>query len=285
MLWLFLGYFKPQEGKPALWELDSDYYLHVSGIGDDLFPDKCLEATVKAVGQGMILAPVPACREDFSRLKLTSFEKLIAKTRSSIKNVKDFAVNQTKDQVVAPDAAEIQLKSPNWLFGQRKLEGSVSAPNVTSHEIVNREVHNEIRADTFCDLNWLSSVDDINDEGVFQRYLTMIFADEANGWYGGTLLGDQDEGSEIYKHYTELCQGPAMEPFQNDHQREMHYSHVVEMNRLDKDVVEAEMEAVLREYDQIGADLRIIPTSCKLFAEDPSRLSRWIIGEEKLQKE
>ncbi|XP_031263454.1 phosphoinositide phosphatase SAC1-like [Pistacia vera] len=217
---LFLGYFKPQEGKPALWELDSDYYLHVSGIGDDLFPDKC----------------------------------------------------------------EIQLKSPNWLFGQRKLEGSVSAPNVTSHEIVNREVHNEIRADTFCDLNWLSSVDDINDEGVFQRYLTMIFADEANGWYGGTLLGDQDEGSEIYKHYTELCQGPAMEPFQNDHQREMHYSHVVEMNRLDKDVVEAEMEAVLREWDQIGADLRIIPTSCKLFAEDPSRLSRWIIGEEKLQK-
>ncbi|KAJ0082497.1 hypothetical protein Patl1_10741 [Pistacia atlantica] len=115
------------------------------------------------------------------------------------------------------------------------------------------------------------------------RYLTMIFADEANGWYGGTLLGDQDEGSEIYKHYTELCQGPAMEPFQNDHQREMHYSHVVEMNRLDKDVVEAEMEAVLRECDQIGADLRIIPTSCKLFAEDPSRLSRWIIGE-KLQK-
>jgi len=35
----FLGYFQPQEGKPALWELDSDYYLHVSGIGDDIFPD------------------------------------------------------------------------------------------------------------------------------------------------------------------------------------------------------------------------------------------------------
>lgn len=35
----FLGYFQPREGKPALWELDSDYYLHVSGIGDDLIPD------------------------------------------------------------------------------------------------------------------------------------------------------------------------------------------------------------------------------------------------------
>lgn len=36
----FLGYFQPQEGKPALWELDSDYYLHVSGIGDNLFPEE-----------------------------------------------------------------------------------------------------------------------------------------------------------------------------------------------------------------------------------------------------
>lgn len=35
----FLGYFQPKEGKPALWELDSDYYLHVSGIGDDLIPE------------------------------------------------------------------------------------------------------------------------------------------------------------------------------------------------------------------------------------------------------
>ncbi|KAH7445228.1 hypothetical protein KP509_02G113200 [Ceratopteris richardii] len=32
---LFLGYFQPQESKPALWELDSDYYLHVGSYGDD----------------------------------------------------------------------------------------------------------------------------------------------------------------------------------------------------------------------------------------------------------
>ncbi|MCO5568717.1 hypothetical protein L7F22_022420 [Adiantum nelumboides] len=32
---LFLGYFQPQESKPALWELDSDYYLHVGSNGVD----------------------------------------------------------------------------------------------------------------------------------------------------------------------------------------------------------------------------------------------------------
>lgn len=65
--------------------------------------------------------------------------------------------------------SEIQLKSPNWLFGQRKLEGSGAAAKVTTNETANREVHRETRGDNFCDLNWLSSADDINDEDIFQR--------------------------------------------------------------------------------------------------------------------
>lgn len=38
------------------------------------------------------------------------------------------------------------------------------------------------------------------------RYLDMTTVNEANGWYGGTLLGDQDETSDIYRHYAELIQ-------------------------------------------------------------------------------
>lgn len=41
---------------------------------------------------------------------------------------------------------------------------------------------------------------------LFCRYLAMTSVNEANGWYGGTLLGDQDESSEIYQHYAELVQ-------------------------------------------------------------------------------
>jgi hypothetical protein len=39
----FLGYFQPQEGKSPLWELDSDYYLHVYGNAieeEDPCPDE-----------------------------------------------------------------------------------------------------------------------------------------------------------------------------------------------------------------------------------------------------
>ncbi|KAK9271414.1 hypothetical protein L1049_027004 [Liquidambar formosana] len=288
---LFLGYFKPQEGKPALWELDSDYYLHVSGIGDELFPDKSLLADAKpGGGVGNSLAPIPACREDFLRMKLTSFDKLIERTCSTLKNVRLCCEPDLKpgggtgNSGVAPDAAEIQLKSPNWLFGQRKFEESGSASKMATHDISNGGSQSEMRLDGVCDLNWLSSVGDINEEDIFQRYLATTSVDEANGWYGGTLLGDQDESSEIYKHYAELCQGPAMEPFQNDPEREEHYADALCMGTndgMDDAGIEAEMEAALKEYDQIGADLGIIPT-CKSFAEDPSRLTRWIIGEEKL---
>lgn len=285
---LFLGYFQPREGKPALWELDSDYYLHVSGMGDDLFPEKCSQSDVKPIV--VTLAPIPACKEDFTRRKLTSFDKLIERTCSSIKNVRLCSEPDQRhgagigNSSVAPDAAEIQLKSANWLFGQRKQEESASSPKVTSQEFANGGTQDGRRVDGFCDLNWLSSADDMNEEDIFQRYLAMTSVDQANGWYGGTLLGDQDENSEIYKHYALLCQGPAMEPFENDTEREKHYADVLRMGMADivDDAVEAEMSAALNEYDQIGADLGIIPSPCKSFTEDPSWLTRWIIGEEKV---
>ncbi|BBG96008.1 Phosphoinositide phosphatase family protein [Prunus dulcis] len=289
---LFLGYFKPQEGKPALWELDSDYYLHVSGI-DDLFLDTSQENDTHLGGLGSTLAPIPACKEDFLRMKLTSFDKLIERTCSSIKNVRlcsepdQRTGGGTANSSVAPDAAEIQLKSPNWLFGQRKYEESGSAPKVTSNEISNGGSRNETGFGGFCDLNWLSSDGNDNEEDIFQRYLSMTSVDEANGWYGGTLLGDQDESSEIYKHYAELCQGPGIEPFKNDREMEKHYAdalHMGTINIVDDAAVEVEMEAALKEYDQIGSDLGSIPTSCKSLAEDPSWLTRWIIGEEKVQR-
>ncbi|KAJ4966904.1 hypothetical protein NE237_018753 [Protea cynaroides] len=280
---LFLGYFQPQEGKPALWELDSDYYLRVSGVGDEPVAGQSSPVDAKPVfGMGKALAPIFACREDFFRVKLTSFDKLIERTCSSIKNVRfsdsdKKAGGGTGNSGMAPDAAEIQLKSPNWLFGKRKFEESGSGPKVARQEISGAVSTDEMSATGLCDLNWLSLIGDISEEDIFKSYLN-----EASG---GTLLCDQDESSDIYKHYSELCQGPALELFEYDPEKENHYSDLLSMGSVaiaDDAVVEAEMEAALKEYDQIGADLGIVPTTCKFLAEDPSRLTRWIIGDEKV---
>jgi hypothetical protein len=266
----------------------------VSGIGDDLFPEKCSQGNAKPLGVGATLTPVPACREDFLRIKLTSFDKLIEKTCSLIKDVRLYNETDQKpggstgNSGVAPDAVEIQLKSPNWLFGQRKLEESGPPLKVSHHEAVNGESHADIKLENFCNLNWLSSDDNVNEQDIFQRYLAMTSVNEVKGWYGRTLLCDEDENSDIYKHYAELCQGPALETFMDDPEKEKHYTDVLHMNTIDvvhDDAIEAEMEAALKEYNQIGADLGMFTTSCrKSLAKDSGQVTKWIIGEDKFQK-
>ncbi|GAB2217534.1 hypothetical protein Drorol1_Dr00000731 [Drosera rotundifolia] len=287
---LFLGYFKPQEGKPALWELDSDYYLHVGGLGEDVNPIHFLSTKPKPVGIGASLDPVSSCKEDFSRIKLTSFDKLIERTCCSIKNVRLFCEPDQKPvgagiSGVAPDAAEVQLKSPNWLFGQRKFGDSDSSLKAASDANAKKNAAQaEGEADWSLDLDWLSPADYSAEEEIFKRYLALTAVDEANGWCGGSLLGDQDERSEIYKHYAELCQGLDMNPFEKDHEIEQHYGHALQMGMIvnvDDAAVEAEMEAAFKEFDKIGSDLGIFPR-CKSLTGDPSQLTRWIIGEEKI---
>lgn len=53
------------------------------------------------------LCPIPACREDFSRMKLTSFNKLIERTCSLIKDVRLCSGLNERSGIlgVAPDAA------------------------------------------------------------------------------------------------------------------------------------------------------------------------------------
>uniref|UniRef100_A0A0E0EGY8 SAC domain-containing protein n=1 Tax=Oryza meridionalis TaxID=40149 RepID=A0A0E0EGY8_9ORYZ len=283
----FLGYFQPQDGKPALWELDSDYYLHVTTYGDDLISDSYHMTSSTgnsapgesgaALSPGATLSPVPACKEDFSRMKLTSFDKLIERTCSSIRNSGTVGTSG-----MAPDAVEIQLRTPNWLFGQRKHAETVPTVKVIPVENANEGNGEDTNVSLCGELNWLSSADTCEDN--FRRYLAFTTADVENGWYGGTLIYDQDENSGAYKHYSEFCQGSVMDPLEHDPEKEMHYAEAlsVDIDITDDATVEAEMQAALDDYQIIGSDLSIIP-SCGSLAEDPSQLTRWIIGDDKLQ--
>lgn len=65
-----------------------------------------------------------------------------------------------------------------------------------------------------------------------------------------------------------LLQGPAIEPFQHDAEKEKYYEDLLHMGTvdgMDAAAVEAEMEEALKEYDLIGADLGIVPKSCQIF--------------------
>lgn len=66
--------------------------------------------------------------------------------------------------------SEIQLKSPNWLFGQRKYEESGSASKAATGEITNGVSGGDTGVDCLCNLDWLSSGGEENEEDIFHRY-------------------------------------------------------------------------------------------------------------------
>lgn len=67
-------------------------------------------------------------------------------------------------------AREIQLKTPNWLFGQRKYEGSGPGQKGYSNERVNTASQIESSVDGGCNLEWLSPIGDLFEEDIFQRF-------------------------------------------------------------------------------------------------------------------
>ena len=73
------------------------------------FAPKIYSSPVEATPMGArtTLAPIPACREDFSKIKLTSFDKLIERTCSLIRNVRLCSEPDQRpgNSGVAPDAA------------------------------------------------------------------------------------------------------------------------------------------------------------------------------------
>lgn len=82
-----------------------------------------------------------------------------------------------------------------------------------------------------------------------------------------------------------------MEPFENDVEKERYYGDLLHVNMVDcvcmddnDAAVEADMEAALNGFGHVSADLGIFPKSCSALVADPSQLTRWIIGEERLQK-
>ncbi|XP_078152717.1 phosphoinositide phosphatase family protein isoform X2 [Carex rostrata] len=285
---LFLGYFRPKEGKTALWELDSDYYLHVCGLFDEV-PSSTTSTDTggNKSGSGFDafktrkLAPVAACKEDFSRKKLTSFDKFLPKSCSMIKNVRVHPDGGVASSGVAPDAAEIQLKTPNWLFGQRKYEESSPYTKTTLLETAHKMEADDLDISSFPGLNFLSRLDNSSEEDIFRRYLSYTSAEEEDGWYSGSLIYD-NEDCRAYKHYAEIIEGPRRDIFGHDHELERMYEeslNVVFDDEYEKRV-ESEMAAVLNDVDQIGSDLVLI-TSNRMQEVDSSRLTRWLIGEEK----
>jgi hypothetical protein len=64
--------------------------------------------------------------------------------------------------------SEIQLKSPNWYFGQRKHTETIPSARVVPVENANEANKDELNTSLCGELNWLSSSESC-EEDIFRR--------------------------------------------------------------------------------------------------------------------
>ncbi|MCO5548273.1 hypothetical protein L7F22_001730 [Adiantum nelumboides] len=219
------------------------------------------------------------------RLKLTSFDKLLQVTCGSLKNVRmcsepdarsKFA---TKSPRTAPDAAEVQLKSPNWLYGQSKQEltrsreprGASALPSVNRSP----EVFDNM------DLNRLLELENFREMEVFERYLNMA-STEDDSWYGCGLLPGSVEDSEANKHYAQFCQMENLDPFNLslEDKEGCSFFSLDDIRDGEDESVLLEMQAAMNEYQDIGKDLGSMASWS--YPKDADMLTHCILGREEL---
>eukprot|EP00897_Mesotaenium_endlicherianum_P007069 jgi/Mesen1/6390/ME000329S05561 len=271
---LFLGHFQPKLGRPALWELDSDYYLHVTGSGSPDFSPRLdprqdtgrasAEPVVKS-HLAAIACPGLAAMRGGSRLKLTSFEKLTNSTCGALKSVRIYDELEGKPRIgtpanatrTAPDAAEVQMQSPNWLFGQRKVEepagtaaASDSMPD-TPHTSKLRTLHSMPRAAT-------AAPAALSDEELYERFLSRASA-ESDRWYGTSLLPGTNEDSEANLSYSVWCQGPSIDAIDVNLESVDSIDQVMDFMQVGSDdATILAMEAAMSEVDEVAKDFSIM---------------------------
>lgn len=66
---------------------------------------------------------------------------------------------------------EVQLKSPNWLYGQPRLEDDDSAKPVAKTRLAEGQATEGKNEQEFGDLDWLTSLSPHAEEELFTRYL------------------------------------------------------------------------------------------------------------------
>ncbi|KAJ4916417.1 Phosphoinositide phosphatase SAC1 [Raphanus sativus] len=159
------------------------------GLEDDIFP-----------GSGVLSIPKPMSGV---------LESSLHHTCSSIKNVRLCSETDQRrggSTGVAPDAAEIQHKSPIWLFGSRKPEESGSATKPGEDAL--RYVWPGVRESTIS-ATW-------------------------TGFLSPTIMRKISSKGTYRSHQPMRPMCPAMEPFDNDHELEQKNSaEVLRMNTVD----------------------------------------------------
>ncbi|XP_047162733.1 phosphoinositide phosphatase SAC2-like isoform X1 [Vigna umbellata] len=159
---LFLGHFQPQQGKPALWELDSDQYYAVKRRGLYLTDGSIRSTITRSLSDGNILGESDA---SIRNLNDTNCQE------SSEKPDKHFRLGSTPDIFICGS----DICHCRQIYG-----GMVKGKNCESGHICYDEHGDACDCSNFLDVDWLSSSGNSCEEELLERSTSISSENIAN---------------------------------------------------------------------------------------------------------
>ncbi|XP_019266798.1 PREDICTED: phosphoinositide phosphatase SAC2-like isoform X2 [Nicotiana attenuata] len=162
---VFLGHFRPQEGKPALWELDSDQHYNVGGHGSSLSMENSRSFIKRSLSEGnLICGSSSSVKETDTEQTDDSDQPLTASAKGGSKGLSESTPEISTCETDISFTRYTPSMSGRQLFLDMQLEQCLGSESVRLRERVD-----SIDFSNFLDIEWLSSSGNSCEEETYER--------------------------------------------------------------------------------------------------------------------
>ncbi|KAJ6825400.1 phosphoinositide phosphatase SAC2-like [Iris pallida] len=160
---LFLGYFQPQVGKPAIWELGSDQHYNVRRRGNGFEDENAWSIMKRSLSDGNILREnnTPVRRQNAGEKKLPN-----SSTFEWPYQEEDALDLSASTPEISACKSDISFSRCTTTMPHRHIYGE------NEHICSSEHMSYESSSSNFLDLEWLSSLGNSCEEEIFDRYTT-----------------------------------------------------------------------------------------------------------------
>ncbi|CAN4085122.1 unnamed protein product [Withania somnifera] len=162
---VFLGHFRPQEGKPALWELDSDQHYNVGGHASSLAMENSRSFIKRSLSEGnLVCGSSSPVKETDTEQTDDSDQPLPESAKGGTKGLSESTPEISTCETDISFARYTPSMSGRQIFLDMQLEEHLGGEGVRLRERVD-----SIDFSNFLDIEWLSSSGNSCEEEAFER--------------------------------------------------------------------------------------------------------------------
>ncbi|CAA2969418.1 phosphoinositide phosphatase SAC2-like isoform X1 [Olea europaea subsp. europaea] len=167
---VFLGHFQPQQGKPALWELDSDQHYNVGRRGSDVGDENSWSIIKRSLSDGNILCDSNSPIDD------ASIEQTEIPHKSLPGNMQgsNISLSDSSPEISTCESRYTPSMSRRQLFPDMQPEQCFETDSICF-----RERGDSFHCSNFLDVDWLSSSGNSCEEETYER--SMIIGSSSAG--------------------------------------------------------------------------------------------------------